>query len=247
MKFPWSALVVLWCFFGLHLSGQEVVQGISTGPAGNLQADPLPGWNVHVAYTYAVVNNRYEVQRQYKPGIGLGAVYRFGQWFSLEGAFSRYQRHNALSLEDIQSWTADLNAQLSMRIGKSDLYFRMIFGGGYVDWKGYYVGPNLNDNYHYYFGKLLKDQFYTANIGWGFGHYFCKQRLEGFSDFRVRFAADPRVMFSIRDTQIQIGLRYSLYREHNDDKDKANGKSGNASRRPNSEKKRRVYKWMKNR
>lgn len=242
MKFQLSVAFLFVFLFGGQSRAQEVVQGIPSAGPGISHAQPLPGWNIHVGYSYGVIDNRYEIEHQYKSGMGFGAVYRWGQWFSVEGIFTRYQRHVALSLDDIQAWTADLNGQLSMRIGQSDLYFRMIFGVGYVDWKGYFVGPNLNDNYHYYYGKLLKDQFYTGNIGWGFAHYFCKQRLEGFGDFRMRFAADPRVMFSIRDTQFQFGFRYSLYREKTEGQ-----KSGNATRKPNREKKRKQYKWLKNR
>jgi len=241
MKFRLSAALLFLFVFATESKAQQVVQGIASGGADN-HLQPLPGWNIHVGYSYAVIDDHYEILRQYKPGLGMGVVYRWGQWFSIEGVFTRYKRHIALSLEDCQAWTLDVNGQLSMRIGKSDLYFRMIFGGGYVDWKGRFVGPNLNDNYHYYYGKLLKDQFYAGNIGWGFAHYFCGQRLEGFGDFRMRIAADHRVMFSICDTQFNFGLRYSLYRE-----DKEDGKTANASRKANREKKRKQYKWLKNR
>lgn len=242
MKFRLGIAFLFALILSTGVRAQQQVQGIASGADQNVHAQPIPGWNLHVGYSYAVIDDRYEIERQYKSGIGVGLVYRTGQWFSVEGVFTRYQRHSALSLDDIQAWTADLNGQLSMRIGESDLYFRMIFGVGYVDWKGYFIRPNLNDNYHYYYGKLLKDQIYTGNIGWGFAHYFCKQRLEGFGDFRMRFAADPRVMFSIRDTQFQFGLRYSLHHEKNDDK-----KQGNASRKTNREKKRKQYKWLKDR
>lgn len=203
---------------------------------------PRKGWNLHTDYVYAVINNRYEIERQYKSGIGLGLVYRSGQWFSLSAVFTKFQNHDVLSLDNCQAWNFDVDGQLSMKIAQSDLYFRMIYGVGYVNWKGYYVGPNLNDNNHYYIGKLLDDKFYTANIGWGFSHHFCRQRLEGFGDFRLKFAADSRVMFSIRDTQFHFGMRYSLAREK-----KEPVKDGNAKRKPNREKKRKVYKWMKDR
>jgi hypothetical protein len=221
--------------------GAQEVSGIATGP-GSSQPAPRRGWNVHAAYVYGVIDDRYEVERQYKSGIGLGMLYRSGQWFSVGMVFTRFQNHEARSLTNCQAWTFDVDGQLSMRIAQSDLYFRIIGGVGYVDWKGEYIGPNLNDNNHYYFGKLLKDQFYTANMGWGFAHYFYRQRLEGFGDFRLKFAADPRVMFSIRDTQFQFGLRYTIT-----DRDKEKTQSGNAKRKTNSEKKRKVYKWMKDR
>jgi hypothetical protein len=240
MKFRFGFVLLFILFFLSSSKAQEVVQGITGAEVQHL--DPIPGWNIHVGYSYAVIDNHYEILEQYKSGLGLGAVYRWGQWFSLEGVFTRYKNHNALSLDNIQAWTVDLNGQLSMRIAQSDLYFRIIFGGGYVDWKGYFVGPNLNDNYHYYKGKLLKDQFGTCNLGWGFAHYFYGQRLEGFGDFRMRFAADRKVLFSICDTQINMGLRYSLSSGDKDD-----GKSSSASRKTNREKKRKQYKWLKNR
>jgi hypothetical protein len=254
MKFKglFTGLFLLSCAM---LNSQEVVQAIGTGAPDELT--PQRGWNLQAGYTYAVVNNRFEIKGQYKSGVNVGLVYRFGQWFALEGSFSRYQRHAAFSLDDIQSWTADLNAQLSMRIGESDLYFRTVFGGGYVDWKGYYIGPNLNDNNHYYIGKLLKDKFYTFNLGCGFSHYFFRQRMEGFGDFRMRVASDKRVMFTIADTQFLFGIRYSLVgkdrnrtdqRYVNGNGSSANGnKNSNASRKGNREKKRKVYKWMKDR
>lgn len=232
--------------FAASLQAQEV-QGIATGPGTNTTA-PSRGWNLHADYVYGVINNRYEVERQYKSGIGVGLVYRGGQWFSISAVFSKFSRHDVLSLDDCQAWTVDVDGQLSMRLGESDLYFRMIYGVGYTDWKGYYVGPNLNDNSHYYYGMLLKDQFYTANIGWGFSHFFMRQRLEGFSDFRLKFAADPRVMFSIRDTQFHIGVRYALTSGNAKEKN-AREKTDNSSanRKTNREKSRRVYKWMKDR
>lgn len=228
-----------------HSSAQTEVEGIATGQAPPV-GEPSRGWNLHTDYSYAVINNRYEVQHQYKSGIGFGAVYRFNSWFAVEGVFTRYKRHDALSLNEIQSWTLDVNGQLSMRVAKSDLYFRTVFGIGYVDWKGYYVGPDLNDNNHYYFGKLLNDRFYTGNFGCGFSHYFIRQRLEGYIDFRLRFAGDRKVLFAISDTQFQPGLRYFIGQTKRD-KERQVEKNGNASRKPNHGKKPRVYKWMKDR
>lgn len=233
--------------FALLISGvlnaQEPgeVNSFATG-TGHNALTPRKGLNLHADYVYGVINNLYEVERQYKSGIGVGLVYRGGQWFSVSAVITKFQNHDVLSLDNCQAWSFDLDGQLSMRIAESDLYFRMIYGLGYTNWKGTYVGPNLNDNYHYYIGKLLTDKFYTANIGWGFSHYFCRQRLEGFGDFRLKFAADPRVMFSIRDTQFHFGLRYSLTNEA-----KERSKESSAKRKPNREKKRNVYKWMKNR
>lgn len=242
MKFQVKIAFLLTLIFVCHLQAQ-VVEGIATGGESPAPT-PKRGWNLHVGYTYAVINNRYEVKGQYKSGYNVGLVYRCGQWFAIEGVFSRYQRHIATSLDDIQAWTADINGQLSMRIAKSDLYFRTVFGIGYMDWKGYYVGPNLNDNYHYYIGKLLNDRFYTGNLGCGFSHYFLRQRLEGFGDFRLRIAGDRRVYLTISDTQFVFGLRYALGRDKKVDDNK---KESDASRKPNRDKRRKVYKWLKDR
>lgn len=241
MKIALKIAFIFALFYTEVMQSQVVVQGISTGTEKPV-LKPTRGLNIHAGYSYAVINNRYEVKGQYKSGFNAGLVYRFGQWFAIEGIFTRYMRHNALSLEDIQSWTFDVNGQLSMRIGQSDLYFRTVFGIGYVDWKGYYIGPSLNDNYHYYFGKLLNDRFYTGNLGCGFAHYFFRQRLEGFGDFRLRLAGDRRVMFMIIDTQFQFGLRYALVR-----KEKKSEEESSASRKANSGKRRKVYKWLKDR
>ncbi len=228
---------------GISAQQQGEVNSMATGVE---YTRPVPGKgiNLHADYVYAVINNRYEVERQYKSGVGVGLVYRSGQWFSLSAVLTKFQTHDVRSLDNCQAWNFDIDGQLSMRISESDLYFRMVSGVGYVDWKGYYVGPNLNDQNHYYIGKLLNDRFWTANIGWGFSHYFCRQRLEGFGDFRLKFAADPRVMFSIRDTQFHFGLRYSIAREQ---KESVKGKDGNGKRKTKHDKKRRVYKWVKDR
>jgi hypothetical protein len=229
--------------FAAKLAAQEPTE-VNSVAVGLEYTKPVPrkGLNLHADYVYAVINNRYELERQYHSGIGFGLVYRGGQWFSLSAVLTKFQDHDVRSLADCQAWNFDVDGQLSMRIAKSDLYFRMVYGVGYVNWKGVYVGPNLNDNNHYYLGKLLNDKYYTANIGWGFGHYFCRQRLEGFGDFRLKFAADSRVMFSIRDTQFHFGFRYLLASEKSEPV-----KDGNAKRKTNREKKRRVYKWMKER
>lgn len=240
-----GVLIVFLIVLVLRLAAQTEVQGIST--EDELPApEPARGWNLHTDYSYAVINNHYEVQHLYKSGIGVGAAYRFNSWFAIEGVFTHYQRHDALSLSDIQTWTFDVNGQLSMRVAKSDLYFRTVFGLGYMDWKGYYVGPDLNDNNHYYFGKLLNDRFYTGNFGCGFSHYFFRQRLEGYIDFRLRFAGDKKVLFSISDTQFQPGLRYYIGQTKRD-KQRQDEKDGDADRKPNHGKKPRVYKWVKDR
>lgn len=221
---------------------QEIVNGISI-TSGTVAKKPVKQTlAVQVALNYGVINNRYETRALYKPGLNIGFVRRLNPWFAFEGTFTRHVRHNAISLEDIQSWNADLNAQLSMKIGESDLYFRTIFGLGYVDWKGYFVGPNLNDNNRYYYGKLLNDRFFTGNLGWGFSHMFMKQRLEGFGDFRLRFAGDKRVLFSISDTSFLFGIRYNLVT-----RDKQTDKDHSANRKSNKQKNSRVYKWLKNR
>jgi hypothetical protein len=241
MNFLRSVILIGSLVFSGVLSAQEV-QGIAVSGEPDYKPGPNKGFSFNAEYVYGVINNRYEIERQYKSGIGIGILYRTGQWFSVSAVLTKFQRHDARSLENCQAWSFDMDGQLTMRLGQSDLYFRMLYGVGFTDWKGYYVGPNLNDNYHYYIGKLLKDKFYTANIGWGFSHFFYGQRMEGFGDFRLKFAADPRVMFSIRDSQFHFGVRYHLgrfYQESTTD--------GNAKRKTNREKKRRQYKWMKNR
>jgi len=233
LHFSFVSLLLIGC-----LHGQNTVVGVvanSEGTEKNVRPKTLA---VQSGLSYSVINNRFETRALYKPGLNLGLVRRFSPWFALELGFNRYFRHDAISLADIQSWSADLNGQLSMKIGESDLYFRTVFGLGYVDWKGYYVGPNLNDNYHYYFGKLLNDRFMTANLGWGFSHMFMKQRLEGFGDFRLRIAKDPRVLFSITDTAFLFGIRYTLLDSNNQSE-----KQGRADRKGNKNKKSHDDMW----
>jgi hypothetical protein len=230
-------------FISSFLLGQSTVVGVASTSETPTNTGPSKTLAAQVGLSYSVINNRYETRALYKPGLNIGLVRRFTPWFGLELGFNRYLRHDALSLTDIQSWSADLNGQLSMKIGESDLYFRTLFGVGYVDWKGIYVGPNLNDNYHYYFGKMLNDRFVTANLGWGFSHMFLRQRLEGFGDFRLRIAKDQRVLFSISDTAFLFGLRYTLC----DSNDKKGDEKSKADRKGNKNKKTHVYKWLKNR
>ncbi len=235
-----SSLLV--CAFIGSLSAQGVVQGLATGPKPPEKKEAKRSLAMQAGLSYSVINNHFETNALYKPGLNLGLVHRISPWFALEGTFTRFLRHDAISLGDIQSWNVDLNGQLSMQIGESDLYFRTIFGVGYIDWKGYYVGPNLNDNYHYYYGKLLNDRFFTGNLGWGFSHKFMKQRLEGFGDFRLRFAGDKKVVFSIVDTGFLFGLRYNIPNPVRTlESGKANG------RKTAKQKNSRMYRWVKNR
>ncbi len=225
-----------------QIHGQEVVNGVATGSNDPKKSTIVKSLALQAGFSYAVINNRYETRAQYKSGINIGLVRRINPWFAIEAGFTRYKNHTATSLDDILSWAADLNAQFSMRVGESDLFFRTVFGLGYVDWKGYYVGPSLNDNYHYYYGKLLNDRFYTGNLGWGFSHLFFKQRLEGFGDFRLRIAADKKVLFSISDTAFLFGLRYNIRSS-----DRVSDNKSSANRSGGKQKKSRVYKWLKNR
>lgn len=241
-NYVWAVLIFI-AVPNLQSGAQEVVQGVSTAPTEEIKKTNQTSLALQGAYSFAVINNRFENKGLYKSGINVGLVYRMTNWFAWEGSFTHHVRHDAVSLDNIQAWNADLNGQLSMKIGESDMYFRTIFGIGYVDWKGYYVGPNLNDNYHYYFGKLLNERFFTGNLGWGFSHMFMKQRLEGFGDFRLRIAGDKRVLFSITDTAFMFGLRYSIVTREKDE----DGKTVKANRKSSRNKKSRMYKWLKNR
>jgi hypothetical protein len=236
-------LVLLAVLWSSGLSAQTPVQGISTGKSKK-KADLYnpPVLTGHVAYAYALINNRYETRGIFKGGFNAGLLWRTAPWFGIEGSFNRFKRHEAFSLGDIQSWNAEINGMFLMKLGETNLHFDLIFGAGYTDWKGYYIGPNLNDNYHYYIGKLLNDRFLTGNIGWGFSYGFLKQKMIAFGNFRLRFASDPKVVFGIIDAQYTFGIRYGLK-----SKDWSRSKKSNANRRTQTGGRPRVYKWVKDR
>lgn len=230
-------------FSAMMLIGQTPVQGIATGKSnskGNSYNPPV--LSAQAGYTYSLINNRYETRGVFKSGIGVGVLWRTAPWFGIEGSFGRQFRHQAFSLDDIQSWNAEVNGFFLMKLGETNLHFDLLFGGGYTDWKGYYIGPNLNDNYHYYIGKLLNDRFLTGNIGWGFSYGFMKQKLMAFGNFRLRFASDPKVVFGIIDAQYTFGIRYGLK-----SKNWEKNKKSDAKRKTNSGGRPRVYKWVKDR
>lgn len=225
------------------LTAQTPVQGISTGKQKNKseQYNP-PVISVHLAYTYSLINNRYETRGVFKSGMNAGVLWRTAPWFGIEGTFNKYLRHQAFSLDNIQAWNAEANAMFLMKLGETNLHFDLVFGAGFTDWKGYYIGPNLNDNYHYYIGKLLNDRFVTGNIGWGFSYGFLKHKLMAFGNFRLRFATDPKVVFGIIDAQYTFGLRYGLK-----SKNWERSRKSEANRKTNKGGRPRVYKWVKDR
>lgn len=235
-----TLLVLVWA---VSVSGQNPVQGISTGSSKKKGSDYNPPvLSAHLGYTYSLINNRYETRGLFKGGICGGLLWRTAPWFGIEGSFNRHFRHTAFSLGDIQSWNAEVNGFFLMKLGETNLHFDLLFGAGYTDWKGYYIGPNLNDNYHYYIGKLLNDRFFTGNIGWGFSYGFMKHKLMAFGNFRLRFASDPKVVFGIIDAQYTFGLRYGLK-----SKNWERSKKSDANRKTKTGSRPRVYKWVKDR
>ncbi|MCU0435125.1 MAG: porin family protein [Bacteroidia bacterium] len=161
---------------------------------------------------FAVINNRQEVRGLYKPGLNFHLFYLHRPWFAISGEYTYHFRHDAApALADIDSWNADLNGHLIMRIGESETYFNAIFGVGYLYWNSVYVGPNSahTDFASFSYGMNITQRWVGANLGAGFSYQLTK-RMSGYANFKVRFASSNNDLFSISDTAFQFGVRADL-------------------------------------
>jgi len=190
------------------------------------------------AFDYSVINNRKEVRGSYKAGMNGRIMYLTRSFFGLSGEFTYHFPHNtAPALENIYSWNADINGHFICDVGESDLKFSAILGVDFMDWRGTYVGPSLNDNNKYRYGMLLEQNWIAANMGFGFNHDFGK-RVNGFGEFKVRMTTEEGDLFGVCDASFNFGIRLNVLEIRKKEADE-NGKRGRKHRNPG-----RMYKWL---
>ncbi|HET6992573.1 MAG TPA: hypothetical protein VFJ43_14665, partial [Bacteroidia bacterium] len=147
--------------------------------------------------------------------------------------------------DNIKSWNTELNGIFSFGMATSDLKFRFVFGMCYLNWTGTFVGPNVNDNKSWYYGKIITQDWVGANLGFGFAHPIGKS-FSGYIDFRTRFASEQGDLISISDTAFLFGMKWdplmSIAENRNtSDKDSKNHRKSGSQRPPH------IYKWLKKR
>ncbi len=247
--------------FGLVFSGQVLAQNEVDGyvpPPRAPRAKPFrPSLQVGAAFAYSVINNRKEVRGLYKPGIDLRLFAQLRPAFGLSLAYTHHIKHNSSpALEDIYAYNFDLDGHLIMRVGESDLFFSALFGLNYLNWRGTYVGPTLNDNNQYYFGLVIKQPWFGANMGIGCQHVLWRS-ITGFGEFRMRFVTVDADLLSISDTAFRFGIRSPLAYGKSKKRtgngsdvgssDTKDGKGGNAKGKDNNGKSKGKYNWLKKR
>lgn len=195
---------------------------------------------VGAAFDYSVINNRKEVRGHYKPGINLRMMYLTRSFFGVSAEYTRHVTHNTdPALQNISSWNADLNGHFICDIGESDLKFTALFGVDYLNWRGTYVGPSLNDNNKYYYGMLLENKWVALNLGCGFSHDITKG-IHGFGEFKIRMASEGKEdLFGVADASFNFGVRVNLIEFGEKEKN-----SGSDSRERKHRIAGRKYKWL---
>ncbi|MCA6362474.1 MAG: hypothetical protein IM638_05515 [Bacteroidetes bacterium] len=203
------------CISSFALNAQEY-EGISIDSVIKPQLPQAPKWKPKLmpgaAISFAVINNRQEVRGLYKPGVNMNLLYLHRPWFGISGEFTHHFRHDAApAIARIDSWNADLNGYLIMRIGESETFFNAIFGVGYMYWNGVYVGPNSahTDFANFTYGMNIRQTWVGGNLGAGFSYQLTK-RLNGYANFKVQFASGGNDFVSISDTGFQFGVRADL-------------------------------------
>lgn len=191
-------------------------------------------------FSYSVINNRKEVRGQFKPGINGHMMLYTSPWFAISGDYSSFIRHSALSFNDIRSWNAELNGNLFMNVGQTNLFFKVLFGVEYMDWRGTFVGPTLNDNNKYYYGLMVKENWIAGNFGCGVAGRLAPH-LNAFGDFRMRFATEEQDLISISDTGFFIGIDYSFQQAAKP----ATHDSYKGKHKTTKNKSGRLYRWLK--
>ncbi|MFN8712877.1 MAG: hypothetical protein ACK5Z2_08480 [Bacteroidota bacterium] len=215
----------------------------------------MPG----AAFSYSVINNRKEIRGLYKPGMNFSLFYLHRPWFGISAEYTYHFIHPAApAIDGIRSWNADLNGNLIMKLGESDLFFNAIFGVGYLKWDGVYIGPNSahTDFRDFTYGMIISQTWVSANLGAGFSHSIGK-RFVGYGNFKVRFASEEVDLFSISDTGFQFGVRADISAKPKNVRDKTNEPRKRSislnERTPNSNVKKKggkskskyVYRWLK--
>ncbi|MGL4598920.1 MAG: hypothetical protein ACRCYO_15490 [Bacteroidia bacterium] len=251
-------LPVLGLFFSGALQAQNDVDGYVPPPRAPRAKPFRPSLQLGAAFAYSVINNRKEVRGLYKPGIDLRVFAQLRPAFGVSLAYTHHLKHNSSpALEDIYSYNFDLDGHLIMRVGESDLFFSALFGLTYLNWRGTYVGPTLNDNNQYYYGLVLKQPWIGANMGIGCQHVLWRS-FTGFGEFRMRFVTVDADLLSISDTAFRFGVRsplaYGKPKKHagngskqgtSDGIDKKDGKP--AKGKDNNGKSKGKYNWLKKR
>ena len=190
--------------------------------------------------SWSVINNRKETRGQYKMGFNGHAAWHTSPWFSVSADYTWFlPHHSSPAFNDIKSWNSELNGNLSMAIGQSDLLFKTMFGLSYMEWEGTYVGPSLNDNNKYYYGLLVEQSWVGANLGCGLS-YSINRNLAATFDYRLRFASEKRDLFSISDTGFFLSLDWKFRGPENLETDQTGKK-----RKPAKNRHGRIYKWLK--
>lgn len=203
------------CLATFSLNAQEH-EAIPIDSVLRPQVPQVPKWKPKImpgaALSFAVINNRQEVRGLYKPGLNLSLFYLHRQWFGISGEYTHHFRHDAApAIANIDSWNADLNGYLIMRIGESETFFNAIFGVGYMYWNGVYVGPNSahTDFANFTYGMNIRQTWIGGNLGAGFSYQLTK-RVNGYANFKVQFASGEKELLAISDTGFQFGVRADI-------------------------------------
>lgn len=228
-------LLIFAGFTGISLAAQESHTAIVPG-----KKTFRPFLAVNTGLSYSVINNRKEVRGNYKPGITGGLSFYTSPWFALSGDYTWFFPHDASpAFVDIHSWNSEFNCNFIMGIGKTDMKFKALFGVSYMNWKGTFIGPSLNDNNKYYYGLVVDQHWVAGNLGCGISHTIKGNFIAGL-DFRTRFASEKRDLVSISDTAFNLGLTWQMRGSSADMKN-----NPDAHRKTTKAHSNRLYKWMK--
>ncbi|MGL5888781.1 MAG: hypothetical protein ACRC3B_02780, partial [Bacteroidia bacterium] len=119
-------LFAAFVFTAAKLGAQEE-QGIAIDSVAQPVIRPVkwkPQLMPGAAFSYAVINNRKEIRGLYKPGINFSLFYLHRPWFGVSAEYTYHFLHPAApAIDNIRSWNADLNGNLIMKLGESDLFF----------------------------------------------------------------------------------------------------------------------------
>lgn len=240
-----SLLVILGAA-GLRAQNEnEVYTAIPLGnnPAETPKEVFKPYLSLGGGLSFAVINNRKEVRGLYKPGIHAGMMYHTSRWFALSADFTQFFRHNSSpAFVDISAWNTEVNGNLLMDIGQTNLRFKAMFGLSYLNWLATYIGPSLRDKNTWYYGMPIRQEWIAANLGCGVMQDI-NPRLTLAFDFRTRFASEDLDLIGISDTAFMAGLYWRPQRLNKKEEQPDNS----ARRKTTTGRSPRQYKWLKKR
>lgn len=224
---------------GFSLSAQDVQNAIPLGAQKKFK----PYFTAGAGMSWAVINNRKEVKGKYKPGLNANLAFYSSPWFALSADFNSFFNHDASpSFENISSWNTELNGNLIMGVGQTNLKFKAIFGLSYLSWRATFIGPTLNDQSKFYYGMPLHQQWIAGNLGCGVSQNIGTYFIASF-DFRTRFTSEKRDLIGVSDTAFLLGCAWQIH----GGKDRENEKENSAKRKTTNGKSGRQYKWLKKR